>query len=115
MCAQQTATSNFAAGLSSQSAAVFSDLLVHHMECCSRIIFPRIRQGLTNFAPRRLGGVGQRLFFLHDGRATPANGGLLTAIQDHASSESGANVVIGLLHQLSEQQKQDLLNYRRSL
>jgi len=52
------------------------------------------------------------LFFLHNGRATPANGGLLAAIQDHASSGSEANVVIGL----NEQQKQDLLNFlRRSL
>jgi CxxC motif-containing protein (DUF1111 family) len=55
------------------------------------------------------------LFFLHDGRATPANGGLLTAIQDHASSGSEANGVIGLFHQLSEQQKQDLLNFLRLL
>jgi CxxC motif-containing protein (DUF1111 family) len=55
------------------------------------------------------------LFFLHDGRATPANGGLLTAIQDHAGTGSEANSVISLFQQLSNQQQQDLLNFLRSL
>jgi CxxC motif-containing protein (DUF1111 family) len=59
--------------------------------------------------------VGQRIFFLHDGRATPANGGLLRAIQNHASNGSEANRVIGLFNQLSNQDQQDLLNYLRSL
>jgi len=102
MCALQTATSNFAAGLSNQSAAPADNI-------------SRGSAGPDELRTAPLCGVGQRLFFLHDGRATPANGGLLTAIQDHASSESEANVVIGLLHQLHEQQKQDLLNYLRSL
>jgi len=37
------------------------------------------------------------------------------AIQDRASQGSEANAVIFLFHQLSEQQKQDLLNFLRSL
>ena len=71
--------------------------------------------GPDEFRTAPLWGLGQRLFFLHDGRATPANGGLVTAIQDHASNGSEANAVIGLYHQLSDQQKQDLLNFLRSL
>jgi CxxC motif-containing protein (DUF1111 family) len=59
--------------------------------------------------------VGQRIFFLHDGRATPANGGLLKAIQAHAGQGSEANGVVSLFDVLSEQQKQDLLNFLRSL
>jgi CxxC motif-containing protein (DUF1111 family) len=62
-----------------------------------------------------LWGLGQRLFFLHDGRATSSNGGLLKAIQDHAGSGSEANGVINLFQQLNSQQQQDLLNFLRSL
>jgi CxxC motif-containing protein (DUF1111 family) len=111
----QTSTSNFAAGLSNQSAALFSDLLVHHMGTLLADDISQGSAGPDEFRTAPLWGVGQRLFFLHDGRATPANGGLLTAIQDHASSGSEANGVIGLFHQLSEQQKQDLLNFLRLL
>jgi CxxC motif-containing protein (DUF1111 family) len=62
-----------------------------------------------------LWGVGQRYFFLHDGRSTPSNGGLVNAIQSHASNGSEANSVIQLYNKLSPQQKQDLLNFLRSL
>jgi CxxC motif-containing protein (DUF1111 family) len=67
------------------------------------------------FRTAPLWGLGQRLFFLHDGRATPANGGLLTAIQDHAGSGSEANTVVGAFQLLTQQQQQDLLNFLRSL
>jgi CxxC motif-containing protein (DUF1111 family) len=59
--------------------------------------------------------LGQRLFFLHDGRATPANGGLLTAIQAHSSTGSEANQLINNFNQLAAQQPEDLLNFLRSL
>jgi CxxC motif-containing protein (DUF1111 family) len=71
--------------------------------------------GPDEFRTAPLWGLGQRLFFLHDGRATSANGGLLTAIQDHAGSGSEANGVIELFLALSAQQQQDLLNFLRSL
>ena len=45
----------------------------------------------------------------------PANGGLLKAIEDHASPDSEANQVILLFRALPESQKQDLLNFLRSL
>ncbi len=41
-----------------------------------------------------LWGLGQRIFFLHDGRATPANGGLVRAIEEHRGRGSEANQVI---------------------
>jgi CxxC motif-containing protein (DUF1111 family) len=101
--------------LSNQQVALFSDLLVHNM---GTLLADNITQGSAGpdeFRTAPLWGLGQRLFFLHDGRATPSNGGLLTAIQDHASSGSEANTVVGLFRQLSNQQKQDLLNFLRSL
>jgi len=51
------------------------------------------------------------VFFLHDGRATD----LLAAIKAHASRGSEANGVIRNFEQLTESQKQDLLNFLRSL
>jgi CxxC motif-containing protein (DUF1111 family) len=71
--------------------------------------------GLDEFRTAPLWGVGQRIFFLHDGRATPTNGGLLNAIEAHSSSGSEANQVIALFNRLSAQQQQDLLNFLRSL
>ncbi len=58
--------------------------------------------GPDEFRTAPLWGVGQRIFFLHDGRATPANGGLLRAIEDHAGQGSEANQVISLFNE-SEQ------------
>jgi CxxC motif-containing protein (DUF1111 family) len=113
--ALQTGTSSFAAGLSNQSAALFSDLLVHHMGSGLADNVSQGTAGPDEFRTAPLWGLGQRVFFLHDGRATPSNGGLLTAIQDHAGSGSEANDVIHLFQELNSQQQQDLLNYLRSL
>jgi CxxC motif-containing protein (DUF1111 family) len=113
--AMQTAPSAFTAGLSDRSAALFSDLLVHHMGSGLADNISQGAAGPDEFRTAPLWGLGQRLFFLHDGRATPSNGGLLTAIEDHGSSGSEANGVIDLFQQLTHQQKQDLLNFLRSL
>jgi CxxC motif-containing protein (DUF1111 family) len=112
----QTGTSSLATALNQQDAALFSDLLVHHM---GSGLADNVSQGAAagdEFRTAPLWGLGQRIFFLHDGRATPANGGLLKAIQAHASSGSEANTVILLFNNnLSNQQQQDLLNFLRSL
>jgi CxxC motif-containing protein (DUF1111 family) len=111
----QTGSSAFTPGLSNQTAQLFSDLLVHHM---GSGLADNISQGAAagdEFRTAPLWGVGQRIFFLHDGRATPANGGLLRAIQDHQGRGSEANQVISLFNQLSPQDQQDLLNFLRSL
>ena len=73
------------------------------------------RAGSKEFRTAPLWGVGQRIFFLHDGRATPANGGLLQAIQQHSSSGSEASGVLWSFNRLAEWQKQDMLNFLRSL
>jgi CxxC motif-containing protein (DUF1111 family) len=110
-----TANSAYTAALSNQSAPLFSDLLVHHMGMGLADNISQGAAGPDEFRTAPLWGLGQRLFFLHDGRGTPANGGLVTAIQAHASQGSEANAVIKLYEQLNDGQAQDLLNYLRSL
>jgi len=111
----QTAASKLTPGLSNQNAALYSDLLVHNMGSGLADNVSQGSAGLDEFRTAPLWGLGQRIFFLHDGRSTPANGGLLNAIQQHASSGSEANAVISNFNNLTAQQKQDLLNFLRSL
>src|ERR1700679_3795778 len=78
------------ATLSNQTANLFSDLLVHHM---GKGLADGITQGAAGpdeFRTAPLRGVGQRAFFLHDGRTRD----LLAAIQAHDSQGSEANGVI---------------------
>jgi CxxC motif-containing protein (DUF1111 family) len=111
----QTAGSIYTAGLSFQNAALYSDLLVHNMGSGLSDQISQGSAGPNEFRTAPLWGVGQRVFFLHDGRATPQNGGLLAAIQDHSSQGSEANSVISSFNNLSNSQQQDLLNFLRSL
>jgi CxxC motif-containing protein (DUF1111 family) len=67
--------------------------------------------GPDEFRTAPLWGLGQRLFFLHDGRTVD----LLQAIQAHSSSGSEANQVIDYFNGLSSAQKQHILNFLRSL
>jgi CxxC motif-containing protein (DUF1111 family) len=102
---------NPSGALSNQPVNLFSDLLVHHM---GQGLADGITQGAAGpdeFRTAPLWGVGQRVFFLHDGRAHD----LLTAIQAHASQGSEANGVIQRFNNLSAQHQQDLLNFLRSL
>ncbi|MGB7463735.1 MAG: di-heme oxidoredictase family protein [Candidatus Acidiferrum sp.] len=113
--AMQTATSKLTPALSNQTAGLFSDLLVHHMGTGLADNVSQGSAGPDEFRTAPLWGLGQRIFFLHDGRSGPGNGGLVHAIEQHASSGSEANTVISNFNQLSTQQKQDLLNFLRSL
>lgn len=67
--------------------------------------------GGDQFRSAPLWGLGQRIFFLHDGRTS----NLLTAIAQHASNGSEANGVIANFNSLTATQKQNLLNFLRSL
>jgi CxxC motif-containing protein (DUF1111 family) len=107
----QTASSSFTPGLSQVNANLFSDLLVHHMGSNLADGVSQGGAGPDQFRSAPLWGLGQRIFFLHDGRTTD----LLDAIKEHASSGSEANGVISNFRQLSPQQQQDLLNFLRSL
>jgi CxxC motif-containing protein (DUF1111 family) len=89
----------------------FSDFAVHNMGAG---LADRVTQGNANgfqFRSAPLWGVGQRVFFLHDGRTN----NLLTAIEDHASSGSEANGVIAQFNMLSTTQQQDILDFLRNL
>ena len=90
---------------------LFSDLLVHDMGVGLADGVSQGESGPREFRSAPLWGVGQRLFFLHDGRTSD----LLTAIRAHMSIGSEANGVIGNFMRLSESEKQDMLNFLRSL
>jgi CxxC motif-containing protein (DUF1111 family) len=109
--ALQTGTSRITAGLSQVTANLFSDLLVHNMGSNLADGVTQGGAGPDEFRTAPLWGLGQRIFFLHDGRTSD----LLDAIQQHASSGSEANGVIRNFNNLSPQQKQNLLNFLRSL
>jgi CxxC motif-containing protein (DUF1111 family) len=102
------------AALQNQTANLFSDLLVHNVG----VLGDGIAQGTAGpneFRTAPLWGVGQRIFFLHDGRTSD----LLQAIEAHANggtdTTSEAFQVIKNFNALSTTQKQDILNFLRSL
>jgi CxxC motif-containing protein (DUF1111 family) len=102
------------AALRNRAANLFSDVLVHNMGSLG----DGISQGGANgneFRTAPLWGAGQRIFFLHDGRTND----LLAAIEAHATggtdTNSEANAVIQNFNLLTAQQKQDILNFLRSL
>jgi CxxC motif-containing protein (DUF1111 family) len=108
----------------------FSDFALHHM---GGVLADGINQGAAGpdeFRSAPLWGIGQRLFFLHDGRTSD----LLQAIEAHADCggnnsdrndnrdrfrrshcDSEANGVIRNFNHLNPTQMQDILNFLRSL
>jgi CxxC motif-containing protein (DUF1111 family) len=131
-------------GLANVQFHPFSDYAIHHMGSNLSDGVTQGAAGPDEFRTAPLWGVGQRIFFLHDGRTTD----LLQAIAAHAddggdcstattSSQftrdtnsgdvsysasstnhfcgSEANQVIQKFNNLSPQQKQDVLNFLRSL
>lgn len=102
---------NTTAALSGKTARLYSDLLVHDMGPGLADGISQGAAGPSEFRTAPLWGVGQRLFFLHDGRATD----LVSAIQAHASRGSEANTVIQNFNGLAPSQKQDLLAFLKSL
>jgi CxxC motif-containing protein (DUF1111 family) len=106
-----TTGTSYVAALSNVQANLFSDLLVHRMGSGLADGVSQGAAGPDEFRSAPLWGLGQRLFFLHDGRTSD----LLQAIEAHASPGSEANAVIRIFNGLTETQKQDLLNFLRSL
>ena len=99
------------AALSNQTANLYSDLLVHHM---GKGLADGITQGGAGpdeFRTAPLWGLGQRIFFLHDGRTS----NLLEAIREHRSDGSEANQIVQNFAALSPPDQQDLMNFLRSL
>jgi len=103
--------------LANKDVNLFSDLGLHAM---GPVLADNVQQGRAagdEFRSAPLWGLGQRIFFLHDGRTAD----LVEAIHAHASpgnqnfGPSEANRVIYDYFNLQESDKQDLLNFLRSL
>lgn len=116
--------------LRGQTVNLYSDLLVHGMGATLADNIVQGNAGPDEFRTTPLWGLGQRLFFLHDGRTSD----LMVAIEDHFSrifSDGGdnpakdlhsftygpseANAVILRFNALSETDKQSILDFLRSL
>ena len=114
-------------GMSSVPYHPYSDFAIHHMGSRLADGVSQGAAGPDQFRTAPLWGLGQRLFFLHDGRTSD----LLQAIQAHASDcgnsrfrfggntsqscGSEANDVIRRFNSLNRSQMQDVLNFLRSL
>jgi len=107
-------------GLNGRDAALYSDLLLHHMgaQLADGIVQERAESDEFRTAP--LWGLGQRVFFLHDGRTSD----LFVAILNHAGNvhvgsdpvrPSEATGAIDRFRQLGPSEQQAVLNFLRSL
>jgi CxxC motif-containing protein (DUF1111 family) len=103
--------------LSQVKANLYSDLLLHRMGPC---LADGIVQGPAAgdmFRTPPLWGVGQRVFFLHDGRTSD----IVQAVEDHFCESNGlypvseANITVTRFNALSAKNQQDLVNFLRSL
>jgi CxxC motif-containing protein (DUF1111 family) len=113
LCHTETLTTGASpfASLDNASYHPFSDFALHAM---GTRLADGVGQGDAagdEFRTAPLWGVGQRIFFLHDGRTSD----LAEAIRAHRSPGSEANAVIRAFETLPVGQQQDLLNYLRSL
>jgi CxxC motif-containing protein (DUF1111 family) len=106
-----TSASGLTSSLGSATANLYSDLEIHHMGSGLADNVSQGGAGGDQFRTAPLWGLGQRIFFLHDGRTS----NLINAIQSHSSNGSEANSVIYNYNSLSPSQQQDLLNFLRSL
>jgi hypothetical protein len=107
-----TTTSEFApAALSGVTANLFSDLALHHMGLGLADGISQGNAGPDQFRTAPLWGVGQRVFFLHDGRTS----NLVQAILDHESPGSESNRVIENFERLALTDKTNLIVFLRSL
>ena len=98
-------------GMSNVSYHPYSDFAIHNMGWA---LADRITQGVAGpdeFRTAPLWGVGQRLFFLHDGRTSD----LLQAIRAHGGRGSEANSSVQQFNALTPTQMQDVLNFLRAL
>jgi len=103
--------------LQNRPVNLFSDLLVHHMGGGLADNVIQGAAGPDEFRTVPLWGVGQRLFFLHDGRTSD----LLAAIKEHFSPKSAtyqaseANAVVPNFVRLPVADQQAVLDFLRSL
>ncbi|MGB9337020.1 MAG: di-heme oxidoredictase family protein [Candidatus Acidiferrales bacterium] len=106
-----TGATSFITQQSNVQVNAFSDFLLHNM---GSDLADHVSQGAATgneFRTAPLWGLGQRIFFLHDGRTS----NLVEAIKAHESHKSEANQVIENFRSLSHHDKQNLLLFLRSL
>jgi CxxC motif-containing protein (DUF1111 family) len=109
-------TSHFMTGeseipqLSKKPVKLYSDLLLHNMGKLADGISQGQAKG-DEFRTAPLWGLGQRTWFLHDGRTSD----LIKAIEEHESDQSEASKSVQEYNKLQKESKQDLLNFLRSL
>ena len=117
---QFTTPKSSIAALSQVTANLYSDLLVHHMGPALADNVSQGNAGGDEFRTAPLWGIGQRYFFMHDGRTKD----IVQAIEDHQSVGNGiypdseANQVINNFNNLGATNptaQQDLINFLRSL
>ncbi len=92
----------------------FSDFAVHDLGAVLADGITQGNAGPEQFRTAPLWGLGQRIFFLHDGRTN----NLVQAIEDHATNVgdgSEANQVINNFNALSPTDQQNVLNFLRAL
>jgi CxxC motif-containing protein (DUF1111 family) len=107
----KTQPSNITPSLGSQPVSAFSDFEIHHM---GTRLADNVSQGTAGgdqFRTAPLWGLGQRIFFTHDGSFTS----VYSAIDAHRSNGSEATQVATNFFSLSTTQQQDVLNFLRSL
>ncbi len=113
----QTAPVMNSAVLQDRPVNLYSDLMVHHMGARLADDIIQGQAGPDEFRTTPLWGIGQRIYFLHDGR-TPD---LLNAIRAHASPgtskfpPSEANQVVEEFNELEPHEQQAILDFLRSL
>ena len=107
-----TQASGFTSSLSKTPVNAFSDIEIHDMGTGLADNVSQGSAGGNQFRTAPLWGLGQRIFLLHDGRTT----NLITAINDHISNGSEANVPAEeFFDDLSTTQQQEILDFLRSL
>jgi len=106
-----TGASRITSSLDHAEVRLWSDLQIHHMGTTLADNVQQGNAGGDQFRTAPLWGLGQRIWFLHDGRTND----LLSAISNHSSTGSEANTVIANFNLLSTSDKQDVLNFLRSL
>jgi CxxC motif-containing protein (DUF1111 family) len=106
-----TTRSTITPSLTNATATLYSDLEIHHMGSLADNV-SQGGAGGDQFRTAPLWGLGQRIFFLHDGRTKD----LVSAIRSHNSSGSEANgPSYNFFINLTVSQEQDILNFLRSL
>lgn len=108
---QLTTGQSIFTGMSNVTYHPYSDFALHNMGSGLADGVTQGGAGPKQFRTAPLWGLGQRLFFMHDGRTSD----LIQAIQAHQSNGSEADLVIRKYNQLNASQQQDLLNFLRSL